>query len=207
MLLLLLTDSSCTLLLRLYLSRPEWVELEETIRERYEEAVRVLTIRWNTSREAHSLYERHHPDAPLPPDDHPEHIEYFDHFRPATVTNPSHLYGARWQTTVDDFAAEVKSVNASVIRFNFLCPVSSKQRVLYLPQNVVQHVQLYRPTMHGVVEGADGSGFSYGRVQGGGVSRAVVAALTVPLLGVVSWMGWLIRRHRTREQARALRMA
>ena len=185
---------------------PEWVDLETTIRERYEEAVRTLTVRWNTSREAHGLYSLHHPDAPFPPESHPTYIGYFDHFRPSPPRHPSHLYGQRWQSTVDDFTAEVKSINAAVTRFNFLCPVSNKQRVLYLPQNVVAHVQLYRPTMHGVVDGAaNGSDFSYGRVKGGSVSRAVVAALTVPLLGVLSWMGWMVRRQRTRERVRALR--
>ena len=183
---------------------PEWVDLETSIRERYEEAVRSITVRWNTSREAHGLYALHHPNASSPPDSHPTYLGYFDHFKPSPPTHPSHMYGQRWQSSVDDFTAEVKSINAAVTRFNFLCPVSNKQRVLYLPQNVVAHVQLYQPTMHGVVEGADGSGFSHGRVKGGSVSRAVVAALTVPLLGVMSWMGWLVRRHRMRERTRAM---
>ena len=179
---------------------PEWVDLENTIVERYDEAVRLITIRWNTSREALDRYNLHHPSAPIPPDTHPVYLGYFDHFKPTNPAYPSHIYGERWASFVADFNAEIKSINGTITRFNFICPVSNKQRVLYLPQNVIAHVQLYRPTMEGVVEGMDGSGFTYGRVKGGSVSRVVVAALTVPILGVLSWMGWMVRRHRVRSQ-------
>ena len=60
---------------------PEWVELETTIRERYDEAVKELTLRWNSSPDIHALFQSLHPDHPQPPADHPRYLSYGDHFR------------------------------------------------------------------------------------------------------------------------------
>ena len=181
---------------------PEWVELETTIRERYDDAVREVTLKWNSSREVHSLFTRLHPDRPPPPAEHPRYIGYCDHFRPLSLTHSSHVYGDRWAAQAADFLAEVKSINASVVRFNLLVPISSKQRVLYLPLNVLEHVQSHAPDLK--MDASEGvSHFSYSNVGHAKVSTGLMVGLGLPMVGILMGMGYLVARHKRQTALRA----
>ena len=184
---------------------PEWLELETTIRERYDEAVRDLTTRWNTSREVHALFMRIHPDAAPRPPDRPRYIDYADHFRRVTaLSSPRELYGERWVLHSGDFLAEIKSINASVGRFNLIVPITSKQRVLYQALNVLEHVQQYAPDLHQASDERQ-SQFTYGGVAAGGakLTPGLVLGLTLPVVGIIGSTMYLVARQKRLQNIRA----
>ena len=183
---------------------PEWLELEGSITERYDTAVRELTERWHSNREAHRLHSALHADAAPQPADHPRFLDYAGHFRPVQDSRPSELYGERWRLQAAEFTLEIKSINASVMRFNMMVPITSKQRVLYLSNNVIQHLQRFPPDLRRVEEEDTGPRqFSHGRVSGGRLTASLLAAIVAPIVGVLGSMGWLVFRHRRRLRAPA----
>ena len=173
------------------------------IKERYDEAVRDLTMKWNSSREAHQLFTQLHPQHPPPPDDHPPHLDYADHFRPMPVTISPHVYGEKWATAVGDFQADMKALNARVVRFNLTVPITSKQRVLYFATNCIEHVQKYAPDLK-LAGDETRSQFSYGTMGGQAkVSKGMMLGLGLPVVGTMGLGVWLVARHKKLQSPRA----
>ena len=176
---------------------------EIAIKEGYDEAVRVLSLKWNSSREVHELFTQLHPQHPAPPDDHPLHLDYAGHFQPTPVTFSPHVYGDKWAGAVGDFMAEVKAINVRVVRFNLIVPIANKQRVLYSASNCVEHVQKYAPDLK-LVGDDRVSQFSYGGVAGQvKVSKGMMLFLGLPVVGTMSFGVWLAARHKQLESSRA----
>lgn len=136
---------------------PEWIELQGTIDSKYREIFQDLLHIWNSSKTTHSSWIDLHKDQPNAAQT--QHIDdtnlpSIDYFVPVQLTYQPSMFGSEWNAAIDEFRTEIKALNQLIYRYNCLVPIPSKQRILYLADNMVEFVQSLQPSLQPTKSGS-----------------------------------------------------
>jgi len=141
---------------------PEWVELDREIPQRYNEACRLLQKHWDEDGQAYDVIHQTTQSMDEQMKDAHQSVnqsvnqslgqtsnqsveDSVSHLSRVSLTHPVDRFGARWTRHVNEFLTEMKAINELVMRYNYHVPATSRHRLMYLPNNVIQHIQATKP--------------------------------------------------------------